>query len=228
MHTKKSAIAVFILPGLVLYSFFIAWPMLNIVWYSLNKYSLSLKRTFAGFDNYIRLFTGDNGGRLVGALFNNFKMVAAFYLVGIPLALLFAYLIDKNVFGSKFYKTVIFIPYILNYVIVGFMMLILFDPNIGIINEIFVRLGMPGLKQAWLGDERYALWIIIFGYIWKGLGFNTMLYLANLQIIPQQLYEAAEIDGASSLVVFKNITLPLLIPSLTNTLIIWQGYRHLK
>jgi len=208
------------MPGFLLYTTFIAWPMFNIVWYSLNHYSRSLERTFIGFENYVRLFSGQNLERVLNALWNNFKIIAAFYIVGIPLALLFAYLIDSKVFGHRFYKTIIFIPYILNYVIVGFMLLILFDPQIGVINQFFVRIGQSQLRQAWIGDQRYALLIIIIGYIWKGMGFNTMLFLANMQIIPHQLLEAAKVDGANSFKTFRHITLPLLTPSLTNASII--------
>lgn len=136
-------------------------------------------------------------------------------LLSVPLGMAFslgiALVLNQKLKGTYLFRTLFFMPVVSSWVAVSIIWLTLLDPQVGIVNYVLTSLGLPSIN--WLGDPRSAMPAIVIINIWKGAGFNMVIWLAGLQAIPKELYEAASIDGASRLAAFRKLTLPLLAPT---------------
>lgn len=132
--------------------------------------------------------------------------------LGLLLALLLnnAYLKGRNLF-----RTIMFLPYVIAPVVIGYLFTAIYNPNQGILNEALRTIGLGSLAKDWLNDPSTALFSTILTDVWRTTGFSMVIYLAGLQSIPPDLYESADIDGANSFWKLTNVTLPLLAPSVT-------------
>jgi multiple sugar transport system permease protein len=169
---------------------------------------------FVALRNFVRLVEDE---RFLRALFNNFLFVLVVVPVQTSLALLLAVLINQRLRFVNFFRTVYFSPVAITMVVVSVVWAFLYDASAnGTINQFvnFVTFGLVG-PQDWLGDARLAFPSIMLLSIWQGVGFQMVIFLAGLQEIPYSLYEAAQIDGASKIQQFFNVT----IPQLRNTII---------
>ena len=128
------------------------------------------------------------------------------------LSLVLAVLLNQRLFGRNIFRTVLFLPVILSFVAIGVIWTLFYNFDHGILNATLRALGLRGLTQDWLGSANTALGAVIFVDIWKWTGFHLVIYLAGLQSIPADLYEAALIDGANAWQRFWRITVPLLQP----------------
>lgn len=154
---KRKPWAGFILPGFILYTVFMILPLFTAIYYSFFQWSGLGPKIWIGLENYRSLFTDQRlSGIFWNALGNNFKFVATALGVIMPLQLLLAYLIDLKILGYRFFQTIIFLPYVISTTIVGFISLLVFDPNIGVINEFLRFIGKEHLTSAWFGDPRRA------------------------------------------------------------------------
>ena len=162
---------------------------------------------FIGFKNYINLF---NDVTFRQALGNNILMVIGSLIAHVPLALFFANIIFNKIKGSHFFQTVFFLPSVICGVAVGLMWTFIYNPEFGLVNKILEMLGLGGLKQQWLSNPKTTLICIIVVVMWQFVGYHMIIQLAAMKNIPSSLYEAAEIDGASKWVQFKDITFPLI------------------
>lgn len=174
---------------------------------------------FIGLDNYVRMLQDE---KFYGALKNNMMFTLVTVPVGMLAALFLSVLIHYKAKMKDFFKVAFFIPYISTQVAVAAVWAALFHPSLGPINRFLVSIGMEE-PPMWLGSTKFALTAIMIIAIWHGLGYKIIIYLAGLTNIPEDLYEAAGIDGASSWQKFKHITLPMLAPTnffLSVTLII--------
>lgn len=204
------------MPAVLLYTVFIVYSMLTSFGYSFTDFDGVGTTAFTGLSNYIKLFThADISGHFYLALWHNIYIFIVNILISTPLALYFAYAIDRKVRGYVFYRNVIFFPQIVSNIAVGFLFMLVFEPNIGLINNFLIALGLDKHIQPWLGLENVVLNVIIGVVIWKSIGVTMMLYLANIQSIPTECMEAAKIDGASDFTKFIHIVFPLLAPSFT-------------
>jgi multiple sugar transport system permease protein len=163
---------------------------------------------WTGFSNFDELFHDDMFSK---SLINNFifLLVVPVYLI-ISMAL--AILIDKHVYLKSYFKVAYFIPYISSSVAVAVVWQVLFQPSYGPINEFLMSIGIDN-PPKWIADPNFALISLMMVTVWMSIGFNMILYIAGLQSIPKDLYEAADIDGASGWVKFTRITFPLLSPT---------------
>jgi multiple sugar transport system permease protein len=163
---------------------------------------------WVGFDNFTRLFEDTV---FLKSLRNN-----AIFVLTVPIcmaiSLLIAITIDKNVYMKGFFKVAFFMPYISSVVAIAVVWQVLFHPSAGPINQVLMSLGIEN-PPLWIADPNFALISIMIIQIWISIGFNMIIYLAGLQSIPRDLYEAADIDGANAWVKFRNITLPLISPT---------------
>ncbi|MBY0147559.1 carbohydrate ABC transporter permease [Neobacillus niacini] len=163
---------------------------------------------WVGFDNFTRLF---EDAVFLKSLRNN-----AIFVLTVPIcmaiSLLIAITIDKNVYMKGFFKVAFFMPYISSVVAIAVVWQVLFHPSAGPINQVLMSLGIKN-PPLWIADPNFALISIMIIQIWISIGFNMIIYLAGLQSIPRDLYEAADIDGANAWVKFRNITLPLISPT---------------
>ncbi|AEI43766.1 carbohydrate ABC transporter permease [Paenibacillus mucilaginosus] len=164
---------------------------------------------FVGLDNYAELFRDAKVG---AALRNNLVYTLLTVPLGMFLALLLSVVIHSKVYLQSYFKVAFFIPYISSIIAVGAVWSALYHPSLGPINQFLMSIGI-GQPPMWLADPNYSLISIAIIAVWAGIGYQIVIYLAGLSGIPDELYEAAEIDGASKLQQFRRITLPLLGPT---------------
>lgn len=203
---KKSAVSLsFILPALMLLSVFIILPFLLSFYYSFMDYNILKPKdmTFVGLDNFKKLFEDTVFKQ---SIFNTFKFAIFVVPLQLSVALGLALLVNNKLKGIKLFRLAFFAPTVLSLVVISILWLFIYSPNDGLLNVMLNSVGIP--SQPFLSDPNQAMYCIIFLSAWQGAGFQMMIFLAGLQDIPAYLYEAAEIDGATRLQQFLNITLP--------------------
>jgi raffinose/stachyose/melibiose transport system permease protein len=211
----------FLLPALAFFGVFIVYPFIDVICTSLTSWDGFTAPTFVGLGNYGELFKPD--GLFLKAL-GNTTLFAAYTVVGKNvLALLLAVLLNSRIRFRTFYRTALFLPVCLSFVAVGVIWAYIFNPSFGILNALLSVLGKRE-PISWLGEPGLALACVAFVDVWKWTGYHVVLYLAGLQMIPADLYEASALDGASPLQNFAHITLPQLLPVvLINVIISLMG-----
>ena len=201
-------IFLFLLPAIVLFVAFVIYPILQSVYYSLfNWKGFGPAVDFVGLENYKNILTDMV---FLKALKNGLLIVLFSLTFQLPLSLLLAVLVGRDLPGRVFFRTVFFMPYVLSEVITALMWLFIYnpDPERGFINAAVVFFG--GDAQTWLASTDLVMPAIFVALTWKYFGFHMLLYLTGLQNIPQEVEEAGRIDGANSFQNFFYITLPLL------------------
>ena len=200
----------FILPTLVLFSVFSVYPFARTVELSFTDWD-GLSTTFdgVGLDNYFAAF---RDGIWWGSILNGLILAVVALVLMQGLGLLLAIAVDRKITGQTIYRTVFYIPPILSGIVVATIWKWLYEPNNGVINSTLEGIGLGDLAQPWLGNPATALWAISLVSIWQGVGYPFLLFLAGLQGISGEIYEAAEMDGATGAQIFRTITIPLLRP----------------
>ena len=199
----------YLLPSAMALLFFVIIPVVTAFLLSFSRWEvLSTRDTaFVGLDNYTHLLTSKQ-------FWNSIKNTLYFGVVKIPadivIALLIAMLLNRKIRGLPFYRTVYFLPVITSTVAVSAVWRYMYDPNFGFANVVLKWLGVA--PQTWLYDPKLAMPSVILAALWKGLGYDIVIYLAGLQGIPRIYYEAAAIDGANNWQKFWKVTWPLLSP----------------
>lgn len=210
MKNKKKiggAFIIMVIPGVILYSIFFIVPVLSGIYYSMTDWD-GISKTFEwiGLENFKHALQDD---RFQNAFFFSVKYTAILAVVGNVLALFLAHILNLKLKCRGFFRGIYFFPAVLSMITVGL-----------VFNEIYYRvvpavgsaLGIPFLEGNVLADPKFAVYGIIFVHIWQGIAIPTVLYLAGLQNIPQELLEAADLDGANSWQKFKHINFPFIIP----------------
>jgi multiple sugar transport system permease protein len=204
----------FLAPYLVLFGGFVLLPILFGLWISLHNWDFTLPgKPFVGLDNYTALLDSDSVS--FEPFWNSMKATGIFTLFTVPLLIVVplavALVMNEKFRGRDVFRAVYFAPYVLGVAVVGVMWRFLLDRNIGAINSYLGAIGLPD-DIAWLSSLP-AAWVALIGVtVWWTLGFNSVIYLAGLQDIPRELYEAARVDGATRWASFWHITLPSLRP----------------
>lgn len=210
-HGKYRLIIPFLAPSLLLYAVFVLYPYIQAFWISLHQWrGVSANKKYIGLDNYRKLADDDN---FWNALRHNGEMLIVLPIFTIGLAMLFATLFvqgGKGVRGSNFYRVTFFFPQVMSVVIVGILWQYIYNPNSGLVNGFLNAVGLDSLERAWLGDTSTALWAVAAVIIWQAVGFYMVLFVAGMQSIPVDYYEAARLDGAGRFRQFKDVTMPLL------------------
>lgn len=166
---------------------------------------------FVGLDNFKTLFTDE---KFYMALKNNALFTLITVPVGMILALILSVCIHSKVYGKEYFKVAFFIPYISSIVALGAVWSALYHPSQGPINRFLISMGMMD-PPKWLADTQFSLIAIMIITIWAGIGYQIIIFIAGLSNIPDEMYEAADIDGASRIKQFFHITLPLLGPTIS-------------
>lgn len=201
----------FILPMLVITSVLVVIPILLSAVISFTDWNFISglgNLNFIGFGNYAELLRDE---AFIRSLKNNIALMAV-VPAGMFIALVLAVLIHKAVYFKDFFKVIYFMPFISSFVAVAILWRVLYHPNSGPINGFLRSIGIEH-PPMWLADPNYALMSVMIIMVWTALGFNLVIFLAGLQGIPKDLYEAAEIDGANAIRQFFSITLPMLSPT---------------
>ncbi len=205
-------VTLFVAPALVLMAVFIVWPVLRAVQWSFFRWKgYGPLEDFVGLRNYVSVLTSEV---FQGAVLHNLIIVVASIAIQLPLGLLIALLLNRRIRGRAALRTIIFVPYVLAEVIAGVVWVQLLQPQYGIIDQWLGALGLPSPEQGWLGTPDLALGTVIVVLSWKYLGMAVILLLAGMQGVPDELSEAAQIDGASYWRTQWHITFPLLGPTM--------------
>lgn len=205
-----TTIVVFLLPALVLYALFLLYPIAQSIRFSTYRWNgFGPLEDFVGLENFRDVFGDD---RFRSALIHNLVIVGLSLLVQLPAALALAMLLDAKIRGRAVMRTVFFAPYVLSEVVTGVVWRQILRPN-GLLDQSMESAGMGGWVQGWLSDPEVVLYSMFFIVSWKYFGFHMILLLAGLQQIPDELLEAASIDGASPWKAFRHVTFPLLMPT---------------
>lgn len=203
----------FIAPAVLIYAGFMAIPLVNSLRLSFYTGSGYTPDHFVGFDNYIKLFSVPYyRDRFFNALGNTVIFFAIHMLVQNTLGLLFATILASGIRGANVYRTLIFIPATLAVLVTGFLWRLILNPQWGAVNFILKNVGLAAWARPWLGDANTVLPVISLVSSWQWVGLPTMLFLAGLLSIPDEILEAARIDGASAWASFWRIKIPLLLP----------------
>ena len=226
----RSTIYFFVMPALLLYSLIIALPVLQSIRMSFYQWDGLTTPIFSGLSNYRTLF---NDSEFPIALRNGliFAFVLIVYQIGLGSFFAF-FLAHHNVKGSKFVRDALFIPVVLSVSVVAQLWLSLYNPEYGLINRIMADLGV-GYRQNWLGQPSSAIWSIAFVNAWQFMGYHLILLYTAVRAIPETYYEAATIEGASTLRKTWSITLPLMSETYRFCLIIaltagFRAFEHMN
>lgn len=193
-------------PFLLFFLAFVIYPAIENVWYSFTDYNLN-EGSWIGLKNYARLPLDTT---FVKA-FRNTCVYALFSVLALTsLGFLAAALLNWGIRGVKFLRMLLIFPYATSMTAVSMIWLMMFDPNHGFINKFLRLLGSSGAE--WLFDPRLALGCLIFVNVWKNIGYCMLIYLAGINSIPEELYEAATVDGAGEATRLFKITLPMVRP----------------
>jgi ABC-type sugar transport system permease subunit len=198
----------FVGPNLLLFGIFTYWPLIYSLYLSSVRWDLiSPRKRPVGWGNYQYLLHNDTFHKVMwNSLYFTVGAVGGSMLLG----LLAALLLNQKLRGRNTARAIVFMPTLLSGAAIGIVWVYIFDPRYGLMRTILSPLGIA--SPNWLRDTTWAMPAIIIVYIWKNLGFATIIYLAGLQGIPKDLYEAARLDGAGALWRFRSVTLPMLSP----------------
>ena len=208
--SKKAIPYVLLIPATLLIVVFLFYPIGNVFYFSLLKYnSIKLNAPqFIGLDNFVRIFTQDRHFwgtlRLSGLWVAG--QVSAQFVYGLAVALL----LNRRFYGRGLARALTFLPWSISGVLTSVLWTFIFNQNIGVLNDILIKLGVIDAKIAWTGNANYAFWSTMLADFWRASPFMVITLLAGLQTIPEDIYEACDIDGASKLQAFRYVTLPYL------------------
>ncbi len=211
----------FLLPTVLLLLFMFGYPLINNFIMAFQDYKLTAPNDieFNGINNFIKLFTDPTTD--IGMVFWNSIVyvvvsVVCQFLFGMTLALA----LKKKFRGRGLYQSIVFLPWAFSAFVIGIMFRWSFNGEYGVVNDILINLGLIEKHIAWLGTPGLSLLVVILAMIWMGVPFFAIMYLAALQSIPADIYEAADIDGCGAIKKFFSITLPYIKPTIIMTLLL--------
>lgn len=198
----------FVAPNLLLFMLFTYWPILYSAYLSLTEWDfLTPSPTFTGLQNYLLLVKDQ---KFWAVLDNSLSYTLSVVLIAQGLAFLLALLLNRKLPGQPLFRTLAFAPHITMTAAAALVWVLLLDPQFGPLSYLYNALGLQGPR--WLASSALALWAVIIVGIWKEIGFSSVFFLAGLQGINRDYYDAARVDGASNWAVLRQITLPLMTP----------------
>lgn len=204
INTKKAFFAL-IFPATFLFLIYVIVPMFVSLYYSLTNFKGIGVADFIGLKNYTTLFRSKN---FYIALRNVFQIAFYQLVLLIPLAFMIGMLIERNFPGTTFFKTMYFTPGVISGIVAGLIWTFMWDPTIGVVNSLLRAIGLESLTQAWIGGKTLTPFSASIVGVWQGIGFHMLLMIAGLKAIPRDIYEAAEVDGASRRQQMLLITIP--------------------
>lgn len=209
--SNKFTIFTLVAPAVLLFFLAVFFPIILSVYYGMTDATGIGSMEFVGMKNYIHLLTKDTV--FYKALWHSILIGIAYIFVQHPLCIIFAILLDK-VSGrlEKVFRAIYFVPSVVSVVVVTKLWVYLYNPEFGLFNKILVAIGLGNYQQQWLGDVNIAFPSILVMTVWIGFGWGLLMYYAGIKGIPNELYEAAKIDGAGTLKIHTKITIPLLTP----------------
>lgn len=214
----KKFITLCITPALLLVLIFVVYPTFSVFRMSLYKWGgLSQNKDFVGLNNFKILLTDQN---FIKSFQNTILVMVLVTMITLAIAVIFAsILVREKVKGQNFFRIIFYIPNILSVAVISSIFAAIYDPSMGPLNGLLRAIrGEDFVNIQWLGNQKIVLYAIIIAMIWQAIGYYMVMYMASMSSIPLQLYEAAEIEGATKLQQFFSITLPLVWDTIRTTL----------
>jgi multiple sugar transport system permease protein len=204
-HSQAVLAYLFLLPTLVVLTGVVAYPFLSAIWISMQDKVAGLPGKWVWFGNYVELIHGENFSLvLYNTVFYTFFAVLIKFTIGLTAAVV----LNQDRPFNSLYRTILFLPWAIPTVLASLNWLWVYDEFNGLLNVVLVRLGLLSGPVAWLAEPRLAMWAVIAVVVWNGTPFYTMHFLAGLKAIPKEVYDAAEVDGATTVEKFIFITIP--------------------
>ena len=219
LFNNKKVIAALVLPGLLIMLFAIAAPLVISLALSFVKWSGFGKMRFIGINNYIRLFTKDP------LFFRSIWNVILLIIITICFQNVIAFLLADILLKTKdrysrLLRTIYFIPATLSLVVVTKLWVHIFHPTYGLLNKLLTVIGLGSCTHAWLAEPGTAIWAVIWIMIWQGFGWALLFFYSGLVTVPQELEEAAVVDGANKFQLYIHVVLPYMKPVLESIIVI--------
>ncbi|MBO0449795.1 sugar ABC transporter permease [Enterococcus sp. MJM12] len=214
---KKVFITLCLLPATLLVLIFMVYPTINVFFMSLFKWGgYSAEKTFVGLDNFKTLIKDM-------AFFRSFQntilLIVIVTIFTLALALIFASILTREKFkGVNLFRIIFYIPNILSIVVIAAIFSAIYDPSSGLLNNLLSAVRLENLQQLWLGNQKIVIYSIGAALIWQAIGYYMVMYMASMASIPESLYEASALEGASAIQQFFTITLPLTWSTIRTTL----------
>ncbi len=218
MYRKKIYKTSFLMPALIVYLIFFIIPVIAGIGYSFTNWnSMSSEIHFVGFRNYMQIFDPNNSYLL--AIKNTFIFTVFSAIGKIGIGLLLALFFNRKFPTQQALRGIYFMPFAISSLIIGIVFTSILAPD-GALNAILTSVGLESITRGWLTNKSSALISVICVEVWKSVGLNMVIFLAGLQMIDRDYYEAAALDGAGKAALFRYITMPFLLPSITINLIL--------
>lgn len=201
----------FVLPAIIMFAVFSIYPFLKVFQLSVYEWDgISSVMRFVGLANFWDIFRHNSVWWT--SVWNAVYITLLALTFQNILALLLALTCDRGIRGGHVYRVIFYLPPVLSGIVVGLIWSWIYDGNYGLLNHWLKAIGLDSLARSWLSDPKTALTSVAVIHIWKGFGWGFVILLAGLQSIPRELYEAARVDGANGWQVFKEVTVPMMIP----------------
>lgn len=210
---------IFLLPSYIIIIFFMGYPLANCIRLAFSNYKITQldNVTFAGLANFKRIFEDDNIGMIAA---NTIKFVVVCVICQLLLGLILALALKKKFRGRGIYQGIVFLPWAFSGFVIGLNFQWMFNGEYGVINDILLKLNLIESKISFMGSPTLSLVSVMVAMIWGGIPFFGIMLLAALQSVPEELMEAAKIDGANSIRRFWNVTIPCIKPTLVTTVLL--------
>ncbi|MCJ7691120.1 MAG: sugar ABC transporter permease, partial [Clostridiaceae bacterium] len=204
---NKKYIIMGLLPALLFYIVFVIYPIGRSFYYGFFEWNGLASPNFIGLSNFKEIFMDPVFFR---SFIHTMAIVVASVFGQLPIGLIIAVILSKKLKGARFFRSAFFMPMIMSTVVVGLLWSTILNSQAGIINTILENIGLEKFANDWLGNPKYAMYTVCVVIIWQFIGFYMIIFLAALQNIPEEIMEAADIDGASEVKKLFSITLPMM------------------
>jgi len=208
----------FVALPLAVYAMFFLYCNVNTLFLSFYSWDGLGEKLYVGLKNFTDIFTKSRAFSI--SLKNTILYTLVLTVFQNLFGLILALFLSKDSRLNRMLRTAFFLPAIFSSVAIGFLWGFIYDPNLGILNKLLEALGLGALRHAWLGEPSIAIYSIAMVHVWVGIGYSMVLFIAGLQQIPEELYEAASIEGAGPWATFSRITMPLLRPTVLTLVVL--------
>ena len=204
-------------PAVILVALFMFWPTVNVFRMSLYRMGgITNRKEFIGLQNFKTLMEDKN---FLEAMQNTILIIVMVMIFTIVFAILFAAILQRGKFkGKNFFRVIFYIPNILSIVVIGCIFGAIYDPSNGLLNTFLEAVHLDFLTHKWMGEPKIVIYSIIFALVWQAIGYYMVMYMSGMSAIPEDLYEAASLDGSSEINTFFTVTLPLIWTNIRTTL----------
>jgi len=215
----------FVAPALLLFGVFVLYPMGSALSYAFFSWQGTSRGAFVGFENFVALFTQEPfTTQLPRAFGHNIAFFVGTMVIQNTLGLGIAVLLHRRARTRRMLQTLYAMPYLVSPIVIGYLWTLLLSPTFGPVNALLRQVGLKSWALPWLGDPTTALWVVVLVSAWQWVGFPVLLYGAALGGVPEELSEAALVDGASHWQTFRSIVFPLLVPAIGTVSIAMEAF----